>query len=86
MPESPLGLVYAVRAFAASVASITRTILGFLEIRCIGMRRGKMPHVVMEYGLKAAANSSKHVVRTWFAAPVSISQPATPTPSLTGMD
>jgi len=39
-----------------------------------------------KYGLKAAANSSEHVVRTWFAAPVSISQPATPTPSLTGMD
>ena len=48
MPESPLDLVYAVRTFAASVASITRTIPGFLEIQWIGMRRGKMPHVVME--------------------------------------
>jgi hypothetical protein len=29
MPESPLDPVYAVRTFAASVASITRTIPGF---------------------------------------------------------
>ena len=33
MPESPLGLVYAVRAFAASVASKTRTISWVLQIQ-----------------------------------------------------
>jgi len=49
MPESPLGLVYAGRAFAASVAAKTRTISWvFLQIQCSGVGRGNRPRVVSE--------------------------------------
>lgn len=50
MPESPLGLVYAVRTFGASTASITQTIFWGGQIQCRGMRRGKTPRVVTEKG------------------------------------
>ena len=54
MPESPLGLVYAVRTFAASVAAKNADdFLMVLPIQCSGMRRGKTPHVVSEIGIES---------------------------------
>jgi len=79
MPESPLRLVYAVRAFAASVASIIRPISWiFCRTGAAECSQENRPVLLLKYRLKVAANSSERAVPTWFAAPMSISPPATP--------
>ena len=53
MPESPLGLVYAVRTFAASVAAKTRTIPGFFADPVQWDGAKKPPRVVSEIGTES---------------------------------